>query len=87
MTVIPFPKMRLATRAAEATAHIERSDGEPLPCTLLDLTWRGALINASEIILPDAFSLLLDRPTSGRRRCRVVRRDRHLVSVVFEAEA
>jgi len=87
MTVIPFPGRRLRAQPTESKAYIARSDGEPLPCTLLDLTRKGALINASMIVLPGEFTLLLNGQSLARRRCRVVWRERDVVSVEFEAHA
>ena len=87
MTVIPFPDRRLPNRPVEIRARILRADGAPLPCTLLDLTWKGALINTSKLILPDAFTLMLNGQNNGSRRCRVLWRERDVVSVEFESLA
>lgn len=85
MTVIPFPGRRLAARQAEIPAHIARTDGEPLPCTLLNLTWRGALVNTTKIVLPNAFTLLLNGQGLTKRKCRVIWREWDVVGVEFEA--
>ncbi len=85
MNVIAFPVRRLPACPAEIPAHIARMDGEPLPCTLLELTWRGARVSTAKIVLPNAFILLLSGHGLIERKCRVIWREWDVVGVEFEA--
>lgn len=84
MTIIPFPKRQLRALPTEIRAYIERGRGERLACTLQDLTWRGGLINTSNLILPNSFTLLLPGFSKSRRQCHVIWREADVVKVEFE---
>ncbi len=74
-----------ARRTSRIAAWISYgSNPTPIPCVLWDLSEGGARLTAAHVnILPDRFTLILDKKDAAHRLCRVVWRRRQHLGVQF----
>jgi hypothetical protein len=64
-------------------AWVETAQKKLSPCTVLNMTLKGARVRAPDLALPAEFTLVLDDKSSLKRRCKVVWRSGVLVGVEF----
>jgi hypothetical protein len=76
-------RRKASRKKTQFRAWVETAQKNLLPCTVLDMTLKGARVRAPELALPDEFTLVLDDKSSLKRRCKVVWRKGVLVGLEF----
>lgn len=81
---LSFPERReLPRRQLTVPVYIENGEREPLGCAVLNISAKGARIEAADIALSDYFILILKLSSFMRRRCKVVWRSGYSAGVHF----
>jgi hypothetical protein len=70
-------------KQTQFVAWIETAQKEPVPCTVLDMSLKGARLRAPAVALPNEFTILLEPNSSLKRRCKVAWRRGFTVGVEF----
>ena len=82
--LLPFSDRRSDARGdLRLAAFIDVFDAKPLQCQVLDLTLKGARVEADQVALPSEFILALKTQSLLRLKCQVVWRDGFTVGVKF----
>jgi hypothetical protein len=76
-------RRKRSRKQVQFPAWVETGQKEPLECTVLDMSLKGARLRAPDMALPNEFTILLLPNSSLRRRCKVAWRKGFIVGLEF----